>query len=68
MANSDGLLAFGGDLKPERLMLAYRSGIFPWYNTGEPIIWYSPEERMVLFPDELHISKSMHQMMRTTEF
>ena len=68
MANRDGLLAFGGDLQPERLMLAYRSGIFPWYNTGEPIIWYSPEERMVLFPDELHISKSMHQVMRTTHF
>lgn len=68
MANRDGLLAFGGDLQPERLMLAYRSGIFPWYNTGEPIIWYSPEERMVLFPEELHISKSMHQLMRNTHF
>ena len=65
MASSEGILAFGGDLKPERLMLAYRSGIFPWYNEGEPIIWYCPEERMVLFPNELRISKSMHQVMRS---
>lgn len=68
MASSEGILAFGGDLQPERLMLAYRSGIFPWYNVGEPIIWYSPEERMVLFPEELHISKSMQQVMRNTDF
>jgi leucyl/phenylalanyl-tRNA--protein transferase len=68
MASSEGILAFGGDLRPERLMLAYRSGIFPWYNEGEPIIWYSPKERMVLFPKELRISKSMRQIMRNNEF
>ena len=67
-ASAEGILAFGGDLRPERLMLAYRSGIFPWYNEGEPIIWYSPEERMVLFPHELRISKSMRQVMRNNTF
>ncbi len=61
MASSEGILAFGGDLQPQRLMLAYQSGIFPWYNEGEPIIWYSPDMRMVLFPDELKISKSMRR-------
>ena len=68
MASSEGILAFGGDLRPERLILAYQSGIFPWYNEGEPIIWYCPEERMVLFPDELRISKSMRQLMRSNTF
>ncbi len=68
MASSEGILAFGGDLQPERLMLAYRNGIFPWYNEGEPIIWYSPDDRMVLFPKELKISKSMRQIMRNNTF
>lgn len=68
MASPEGILAFGGDLQPQRLILAYRSGIFPWYNEGEPIIWYSPSERMVLFPEELHISHSMRTMMRNHEF
>jgi leucyl/phenylalanyl-tRNA--protein transferase len=68
MASPEGILAFGGDLQPQRLILAYRSGIFPWYNEGEPIIWYSPSERMVLFPEELHISRSMRTMMRNHEF
>ncbi len=67
-ASAEGIIAFGGDLRPERLMLAYRSGIFPWYNEGEPIIWYSPSERMVLFLEELHISRSMQRMMRKNEF
>jgi len=67
-ASPEGILAFGGDLSPERLMLAYRSGIFPWYNEGEPIIWYSPNRRMVLFPEELHISKSMTRLTRKNEF
>lgn len=67
-AGPDGILAFGGDLSPERLMLAYRSGIFPWYNEGEPIIWYSPDRRMVLFPEELHISRSMKSLMKKQEF
>ena len=68
MASEEGILAFGGDLRPERLMLAYQNGIFPWYNEGEPIIWYCPEDRMVLFPHELRISKSMHQVMRNKAY
>lgn len=67
-ANSDGLLAIGGDLSPERLELAYRSGIFPWFSKGDPIIWYSPDPRMVLFPEKLKISKSMSQILRKREF
>lgn len=68
MARHDGLLAIGGDLSAERLKLAYKSGIFPWYNQGEPIIWYSPDPRMVLFPKNLKISKSMQQVIRKNEF
>ena len=68
MASEEGILAFGGDLRPERLMLAYQNGIFPWYNEGEPIIWYSPMERMVLFPHELRISKSMRQLIRNNPY
>ncbi len=68
MASSEGILAFGGDLQPQRLILAYRSGIFPWYNEGEPIIWYSPDVRMVLFPEELKISKSMRRFISKNEF
>ncbi|MDF1517434.1 MAG: leucyl/phenylalanyl-tRNA--protein transferase [Lutibacter sp.] len=68
LANKDGLLAVGGDLSPERLLLAYKSGIFPWYNQGEPIIWYSPDPRMVLFPKNLKISKSMRQIIRKNQF
>jgi len=67
-ANEDGLLAIGGDLSVERLELAYRSGIFPWFNEGEPIIWYSPDPRMVLFPKDLKISKSMRQVIRRNDF
>ncbi len=67
-ATKDGVLALGGDLSVERLMLAYRNGIFPWYSDREPIIWYSPQERMVLFPAELKISKSMRQIIRKNEF
>ena len=67
LADKDGLLAIGGDLSLERLLLAYKSGIFPWYNPGEPIIWYSPNLRMVLFPKDLKISKSMKQIIRKNE-
>lgn len=67
-ASEDGLLAIGGDLSPERLILAYESGIFPWFNEGEPIIWYAPEDRMVLFPKEIKISKSMRQILRKNTF
>jgi len=67
-ASPEGILAFGGDLSVERLLLAYRSGIFPWYNEGEPIIWYSPDLRMVLFPNRLKVSKSMRNLIRKGEF
>jgi leucyl/phenylalanyl-tRNA--protein transferase len=63
-ANTYGMVAVGGDLSPERLLLAYKSGIFPWYSKGEPIVWYSPDPRMVLFPDTLKVSKSMRQILR----
>jgi leucyl/phenylalanyl-tRNA--protein transferase len=68
LAEEDGLLAVGGDLRPERLMLAYQNGIFPWYSDDTPILWYSPHERFVLVPDELRISKSMKQVMRSGRF
>ncbi|WP_459210002.1 leucyl/phenylalanyl-tRNA--protein transferase [Aquimarina rhabdastrellae] len=67
-SHEDGLLAIGGDLSSERLIKAYNSGIFPWYNEGEPIIWYAPDPRMVLFPEELKISKSMKQLIRKQAF
>lgn len=59
-----GLLAVGGDLNPMRLLTAYRLGIFPWYSEGEPIQWYAPNPRFVLFPEELKISKSMKQLFK----
>ena len=65
LAEEDGLLAVGGDLSTSRLLLAYRNGIFPWYNDDTPILWYSPHERFVLFTDELKISKSMRQVLRS---
>jgi len=67
-ATEDGVLALGGDLSLERLLHAYATGIFPWYSVGEPIVWYCPPERMVLFPAELRISKSMQQFLRKTTF
>lgn len=67
-ADESGVLAVGGDLSFERLLLAYRNGIFPWYNDNEPILWWSPEERMVLFPEKLHISKSMRPLLNQNKF
>lgn len=64
----DGLLAVGGDLSPERLLLAYHSGIFPWFSHDEPPLWWSPDPRFVLFPADLRISKSMKQVFRKGEF
>ena len=66
-AEPDGLLAVGGDLSVERLLLAYRQGIFPWYE-GKHILWWSPDPRFVLFPDELKESKSMRQLIRKNVF
>ncbi|MDW8289045.1 MAG: leucyl/phenylalanyl-tRNA--protein transferase, partial [Flammeovirgaceae bacterium] len=68
MADRSGLLAVGGDLSPERLILAYSMGIFPWYNEGEPILWWSPNPRFVLFPHKIVISKSMRQVLRANKF
>lgn len=67
-ADEDGLLAIGGDLSIERLLLAYQSGIFPWYNEDEPIIWWSPNPRCVLFPEKIIISKSMKQVLKKGAF
>ena len=66
LAEPDGLLAMGGDLSPERLLLAYRNGIFPWYE-GEPILWWAPDPRFVLFPDELKISKKINSLLKRNE-
>lgn len=68
LAEDDGLLAIGGDLSPQRLLLAYQNGIFPWYSNDTPILWYSPHERFVLYPVELKISKSMRQVLRSGKF
>lgn len=62
----DGLLAIGGDLLPERLINAYQHAIFPWFSEGEPILWWSPAERAIIDPQEVHISKSMAKFMRQT--
>ena len=67
-ASEEGILAIGGDLSVERLLLAYRSGIFPWFNENEPIVWYSPDPRMVLFPEKLKVSKSMKQLIKSDKF
>ena len=67
-ANEEGLLAIGGDLSPERLVLAYKNGIFPWFNEASPILWWSPAKRMVLFPDKIKISKSMRKLVREGKF
>ena len=68
LAEPDGLLAVGGDLSTERLMLAYQSGIFPWYSDDTPILWYSPHERFVLYPGELNISSSMKRVLNSNRF
>lgn len=67
-ADQEGILAVGGDLSPERLKLAYERGIFPWFNEGEPILWWAPDPRMVLFLDELVVSKSMRNVLNRKLF
>ncbi|MGY5846284.1 leucyl/phenylalanyl-tRNA--protein transferase [Salegentibacter sp. HM20] len=64
LANEDGLLAIGGELSERRLLDAYSRGIFPWYSEDQPVLWWSPDPRMVLFPEDLKISKSMKQVLR----
>ena len=67
-ASPEGLLAVGGDLNPVRLLSAYRQGIFPWYSDDQPILWWSPDPRAVLYPSKLHISKSLRKSLRTRGF
>lgn len=67
-ANAEGLLAVGGDLSPERLLLAYQNGIFPWFNEDSLILWWSPNPRMVLFPNKIKISKSMRKVLSADRF
>lgn len=64
----DGLVAVGGDLTPTRLINAYRCGIFPWYSAGQPLLWWSPDPRMVLFPSKLHVSRSLRKVLRKGYF
>lgn len=64
LASKEGLLAVGGDLSPERLIAAYRQGIFPWYSDGEPILWWSPNPRLVLYPTEFKLSRSFRKTLR----
>lgn len=68
LARHDGLLAVGGDLSPQRLTLAYSMGIFPWYNWDEPILWWSPDPRLVLFPSEIRVPRSLAKLMRKKTF
>ncbi len=68
LADEYGRLAIGGDLGPERLLLAYQSGLFPWFNPDEPIVWWSPDPRFVLFPDELKVAKSMRPIFNQNKF
>lgn len=63
----NGLLAAGGDLRPERLLKAYQLGIFPWFDASQPPLWWTPDPRMVLFPDELHVSRSMRKLIGRTD-
>ncbi len=68
LASPEGLLAVGGDLRAERLLEAYRHGIFPWYNPGQPILWWSPDPRAVLFPSKLRVSRSLGKTLRQKKF
>jgi leucyl/phenylalanyl-tRNA--protein transferase len=68
LSDSDGLLAVGGDLCPERLLAAYRMGIFPWYSHDQPLLWWSPDPRLVLYPDRFHLSKSLSPTIRRQIF
>ncbi len=68
MREPNGLLAAGGDLSPERLLAAYRHGCFPWYQEGQPLLWWSPDPRTVLFPEELHVSRSLRKTLRQETF
>ncbi|MCI4182790.1 leucyl/phenylalanyl-tRNA--protein transferase, partial [Dickeya dianthicola] len=68
LRDPNGLLAYGGDLSPERLLSAYRQGIFPWFSPGEPILWWCPDPRAVLFPAQFHLSRSMKKFIRRADY
>ncbi|MEM6290188.1 MAG: leucyl/phenylalanyl-tRNA--protein transferase [Myxococcota bacterium] len=68
LAEDDGLLAVGGDLRPQRLILAYQNGIFPWYSEGRPILWWCPRPRLLLLPEELHIGRTLRKTMRKAPY
>ncbi len=67
-AMPEGLLAYGGDLNPDRVLMAYRRGIFPWYNEGDPILWWSPDPRLLLYPNDFKISRSLRKKLRQKRF
>ena len=67
-AEPNGLLGYGGDLHPTRLLIAYQCGIFPWYSEGQPILWFSPNPRFVLDPTEFHVPRSLKQTIRKQKF
>jgi leucyl/phenylalanyl-tRNA--protein transferase len=68
LTEPDGLLAAGGQLSPERLLAAYAHGIFPWYSAGQPVLWWTPDPRAVLFPEEFHVSRSLRRRLRSGEY
>lgn len=68
LSEPNGLLAIGGDLAPERLLQAYRQGVFPWYSEGQPVLWWSPDPRLVLFPAELKVSRSLRRAVNKDRF
>jgi leucyl/phenylalanyl-tRNA--protein transferase len=68
LAEKDGLLAIGGDLSPARLLLAYSNGIFPWFSEGDPLLWWSPSPRLVIFPDEFKVPKRLSRLIRQKEY
>ncbi len=68
LAEKDGLLAVGGDLSPERLLLAYYNGIFPWFSKGDPFLWWSPDPRLLLFPNKFKVSKSLSQLIKSEKY
>lgn len=68
LAEEDGLLAVGGDLSPERLLLAYKNGIFPWFSEGDPILWWSPDPRFVIYPKDIKVSHSMKKLLKKNRY
>ncbi len=68
LARSDGLLCVGGDLSSKRLILAYENGIFPWFSENDPLLWWSPDPRLVLFPEQIHVSRSLGKIIKQNKF